>query len=685
MRRSSTSLLRGRQRASRLAEPLEPRRLLAGLTIVTHGLQSNGVLPQWVDRMAEAVDRRIEPQSANLWTDVALYRMRMTQTDGVVSVQSFARASGPPPSASRSGEAVLVLDWASISGIGGPSVTPVAQAAVNELLVAGSSLGFGVRAVALPVHVIGHSRGAALCAEIARFLGQNGVWVDQLTTLDPYPFGGDPGPSMSANVYDNVVFADNYYETSDFFVHGGPVAGAHNVGPLDLPGGSSLAHTDVHTYYHGTIGRAATGDGDVTLTHAWYNNSALVRATSGFDASRVSGAARPAAGVSSLAGGNAARIHVVPTASTWPNVGSVTLSGGSGNGAFANGQSVTLDVRYQAQTNSSEIDFYLDDDANLFNGFSRTLAVMANVPPTGAPPATQSRTTSFTWNSFGLAGGAYYVHALITDGTPGHVRVAQLPQTLFVTSTGMATFDERWSDDTANHDWSDPRNWSPGGAPGAASRATIDFGTVNLANSVAVDSIGLSGGAVATASATQRLERLWTAGTSRFRLSAGGNRVLVARSLSIAGTSAVDLYDNDLILDYTGASPMAGVQSSINLARAGGAWTGPGLTSTAARDANPANTTLGAMEAADFKSIHGVNATFAGEPIDDTAVLVKYTWYGDADFNGEVNFDDYVRTDSGFNTGGNAWITGDFDGNGAVDFDDYVLLDLAFNTQAGTL
>ena len=29
---------------------------------------------------------------------------------------------------------------------------------------------------------------------------------------------------------------------------------------------------------------------------------------------------------------------------------------------------------------------------------------------------------------------------------------------------------------------------------------------------------------------------------------------------------------------------------------------------------------------------------------------MKYTYYGDTDFNGVVNFDDYSRTDAGFNT-----------------------------------
>ena len=119
--------------------------------------------------------------------------------------------------------------------------------------------------------------------------------------------------------------------------------------------------------------------------------------------------------------------------------------------------------------------------------------------------------------------------------------------------------------------------------------------------------------------------------------------------------------------------------------RNGGTWTGSGITSFAAFAANPKNTTLGVMESSDFKAIYGNAAPFAGQTIDATSVLVKYTYYGDTDFNGRVNFDDYVRTDAGFNSHAFGWLNGDFDGNGTVNFDDYVLIDLAFNTQSGTL
>ncbi len=187
-------------------------------------------------------------------------------------------------------------------------------------------------------------------------------------------------------------------------------------------------------------------------------------------------------------------------------------------------------------------------------------------------------------------------------------------------------------------------------------------------------------GASATLASSQHLASVSVAGT--LTLGAAGNRLLVTRAFTIGAAGKLDLRDNSMIVDYASATVLPSVQASINAARANGAWTGNGLTSTNAAIANPRNRTLGAMEATDYKSVYGPSATFAGEAIDSSAVLVKFTYYGDTDFNGLVNFDDYSRTDAGFNQARSGWLNGDFDGNGVVNFDDYSLIDLAFNTQS---
>jgi hypothetical protein len=163
-----------------------------------------------------------------------------------------------------------------------------------------------------------------------------------------------------------------------------------------------------------------------------------------------------------------------------------------------------------------------------------------------------------------------------------------------------------------------------------------------------------------------------------------GNTVIETDALTV-GAGKLDLNDNDLIVDYAAGSPRATIQSWINAARAGGVWTGNGITSTAAKNRAPKNTTLGVLEASQFKPLYGAAATFDGRTIDTTAVLIKYTYYGDADFNGVVNFDDYARIDAGFALNRTGWFNGDFDGNGVINFDDYSLIDLAFNSQGSSL
>ncbi len=166
------------------------------------------------------------------------------------------------------------------------------------------------------------------------------------------------------------------------------------------------------------------------------------------------------------------------------------------------------------------------------------------------------------------------------------------------------------------------------------------------------------------------------------RLPSSGSRLLVTNALSISGTGRLDIFNNQMIVNYSGASPMNAVEAMITSARNGGSWTGSGLISSNARNDDPKNTGIGAIESTDYFSVYGAGAPFAGENIDDTAILLKYTYYGDTDFNGIVNFDDYSRTDAGFNGNKSGWFNGDFDLNDTVNFDDYSLIDLAFNTQA---
>lgn len=56
-------------------------------------------------------------------------------------------------------------------------------------------------------------------------------------------------------------------------------------------------------------------------------------------------------------------------------------------------------------------------------------------------------------------------------------------------------------------------------------------------------------------------------------------------------------------------------------------------------------------------------------------VVVKYTWGGDADLNGELNGDDYFAIDSNALAQTPGFHNGDFDYNGVIDGDDYFIID----------
>jgi subtilisin-like proprotein convertase family protein len=195
------------------------------------------------------------------------------------------------------------------------------------------------------------------------------------------------------------------------------------------------------------------------------------------------------------------------------------------------------------------------------------------------------------------------------------------------------------------------------------------------------DDLLVSSGPNVAIDKTQHLTSLSVTAGNSASVDAGANAVIVTNNIQLTGT--FDLADNDMIVNYDGPSQLAAVQVLINSARNGGTWDGPGLTSSSARDHANAITTLGAMESTEYAVVHG--GPFNGENPDSTAVLVKYTYYGDTDFNGSIDGDDYARTDSGFNLANSGWINGDFDGNNMVDGDDYALLDAAFNLQGPVL
>lgn len=264
----------------------------AGVTVITHGF--NGNVTDWIIPMAEA----IPGYGSFPGTAFSCYEISVTENGSGQTVATAAFLGGVAPTDSDSGEILVKLDWSALAGIGGASTTTVANAAVGALLSTTliPALG-GSRLAELPLHLIGHSRGGSVVSEMARLLGAQGVWVDQVTTLDPRPvpeFG-----DADVMTYTNVLFADNYWQTIGGFLVpvGHSVVGAYNRKLTTLSGGYSSPHSDVHLWYHGTIDLATpiTVDGATigsTQRSAWWTSTEMAGAANGYYYSATGGGDR---------------------------------------------------------------------------------------------------------------------------------------------------------------------------------------------------------------------------------------------------------------------------------------------------------------------------------------------------------------------------------------------------------
>ena len=185
----------------------------------------------------------------------------------------------------------------------------------------------------------------------------------------------------------------------------------------------------------------------------------------------------------------------------------------------------------------------------------------------------------------------------------------------------------------------------------------------------------------------------------------------VLNMLEIAGvpdawTGTVDIKHNALVVQSaTGPDANAAYETMVSQARYACDnlnWDRPGLTSTLAQ--------------ADTRKITGVAVVLnrddstAGSPaflsvfdpvpdanlavsVDTRCVLVKYTWYGDADLNGIVDERDLDRFSTGYSdqrAGGaskglTGWAWGDFDNSATVDERDLDLFSTAYSNHGGPL
>lgn len=145
--------------------------------------------------------------------------------------------------------------------------------------------------------------------------------------------------------------------------------------------------------------------------------------------------------------------------------------------------------------------------------------------------------------------------------------------------------------------------------------------------------------------------------------------------LVIAGgaspTATLDVTNNSFVINYSGSSPETTIRSQLQAGYNAGDWQGLGIVSSnaAAAAAGSTKTAIAYAEAASLYS--SFPQVFAGQSIDDnTALVMKYTLSGDANFDESVNTLDFNLLAGGFGVG-STWIEGDFNYDGVVDSGDF--------------
>ncbi len=149
-------------------------------------------------------------------------------------------------------------------------------------------------------------------------------------------------------------------------------------------------------------------------------------------------------------------------------------------------------------------------------------------------------------------------------------------------------------------------------------------------------------------------------------------------------SGTVDVSNNDLII--IGGS----LADATDMARSGqngpgGLFTGTGITSTVA--AADANNLLRFAVGVVQNNIDGATLfdTFDGVSVGLNDVLVKFTYFGDADLNGFVDDTDFFLINNGYGMTATGWVNGDFDYSGTVDDTDFFLINNAYGTQGPLL
>jgi hypothetical protein len=461
----------------------------SGVTIITHGYQSeletDGSLPQWVREMADAINDQVG-------ISMPIYRVRYDKRGTVTPADDEILLEDGATSIDISGGAIILLDWVGISNEPLIYSTEGIASRFFDYLFSTTDHTGGHFLFEVPLHFIGHSRGASLNSAMIYALAYNGVLVDHVTTLDPHPSTAGSADDWEVASYINILFAENYWRHG-LAPQGDSVAGAFDVNLDDEFDGAGdpdcSEHSAVHTYYYGTMNTTADDDGAgcSVLTYPWFTLEGISRDITGFAFSRYARRVnRDSAGVNQFisgAGGTGSRVSVDSPQQLWSNAGFDQRTAVSS--VVTVGQPIDFPYYFADRNSQQTITFHTDADTNPFNG-ERTQIGSVNQ---NSRPAGSIGTATFQWiptaadvgthfirvrasNASGKARYDYFFKSITVQAapTPTPTISSVTPRTftgptrlITIVGTGFTSSSRLTFNDGVNLPYTDrvPANWTP--------------------------------------------------------------------------------------------------------------------------------------------------------------------------------------------------------------------------------
>jgi hypothetical protein len=253
----------------------------------------------------------------------------------------------------------------------------------------------------------------------------------------------------------------------------------------------------------------------------------------------------------------------------------------------------------------------------------------------------------------------------------------------FYEGGGGAGFDVRW-DPTGGTNWQPiPGDRFVGGSPISVKRSDPTEGLFTVDAGAILKARGIQGANVMDVQGTLVL----------------GEATSMTREIAVGAAGKVDLTNGNLVVDYTldaGASPFDAVVAQVQAGLGTGTWNGThGITSSVANASVRGIIGVGVVENSDTDLLEDTGRTRLydnlelgdGVALDETCVLVKVTYWGDANLDGVIDANDYDQIDRNylFQPAVATWSLGDFNYDGVIDANDYDKIDRAYLFQGAPM